>query len=144
MGPRTSSTRSAPSAFSGALALVRGLVEDPDPAPVDLVLLTAGAVGVVGSDLTHPEHAGLAALAPTIAQENPRFACRSVDVGDAVGAHALAADAESVLASIAAPHEGPAAGARRRGLAAQSSRAATSIAGSRTPRAPRCVAARRS
>jgi NAD(P)-dependent dehydrogenase (short-subunit alcohol dehydrogenase family)/acyl carrier protein len=72
-------------------------------------LLTAGAVGVVGSDLTHPEHAGLAALAPTIAQENPRFACRSVDVGDAVGAHALAADAESVLASIAAPHEGPAA-----------------------------------
>jgi acyl transferase domain-containing protein len=101
--------------FSSALAVVRALVEDPDPWAADLVLLTGGAVGVVGSDLTHPEHAGLASLAPTIAQENPRLTCRSVDVGEAGAggtaraagaAHGVAADAESVLAAIVAPHAG--------------------------------------
>ena len=95
--------------FSGALALVRALVGEPDPSPLDLVLLTGGATGVVGSDLTHPEHAGLASLPPTITQENPRLASRSVDVGEAGAAHAVAADAEAVLAAIAAPHEGPVA-----------------------------------
>ncbi len=95
--------------FSGALALVRALVEDPDPWPSEVVLLTGGAVGVVGSDLTHPEHAGLSSLAPTITQENPRLASRTVDVGEADTAHGVAADAESVLAAIVAPHEGPVA-----------------------------------
>lgn len=94
--------------FGGALALVRALVEDPDPWPAELVLLTGGAVGVVGSDLTHPEHAGLASLAPTVMQENPRLTCRSVDVGDA-GPAGVAADAESVLAAITAEHAGPVA-----------------------------------
>jgi acyl transferase domain-containing protein/acyl carrier protein len=95
--------------FSGALALVRALVGDPDPAPLDLVVLTGGAVGVLGEDLTHPEHAGLASLPPTIAQENPRLACRSIDVGEPGAPHTVKADAESVLAAASAPHQGPVA-----------------------------------
>ncbi|HEX6498622.1 MAG TPA: SDR family NAD(P)-dependent oxidoreductase [Micromonosporaceae bacterium] len=85
-----------------ALALVAALSEDVGSGPVDLVLLTSGAVGVLGSDLRHPEHAALAALAPSLAQENADLSCRHVDVD-----REFAVD--RVLAAMVCRHEGPVA-----------------------------------
>ncbi|HVK23872.1 MAG TPA: SDR family NAD(P)-dependent oxidoreductase [Actinokineospora sp.] len=90
--------------FHSALALVRALVENPEDAPANLVLLTCGASAVLGSDLRHPEHAAIAALAPTIAQENPLLSCRHVDL-DAGSACVT----DQVLAAIVGPHDGPVA-----------------------------------
>ncbi|MER6033411.1 SDR family NAD(P)-dependent oxidoreductase [Streptomyces sp. NPDC001835] len=95
--------------FHSALALA-GALADTD-AETDLVLLTPGAAGVTGADLERPEHASLAALAPSLTQENPRLRCRSVDVDDpSAGPHrpaALARLAAAVLSAAVAPHEGP-------------------------------------
>ena len=98
--------------FYSALALARELVDDSGSAPrAELVLLTSGAVGVLGSDLSHPEHTTLAALAPSLAQENPRLRCRHIDVDQAPqGNHgALARQAVEVLAASVSTHEGPVA-----------------------------------
>ncbi|MDQ1739033.1 MAG: hypothetical protein QOE53_685, partial [Pseudonocardiales bacterium] len=98
--------------FYSALALARELVDDSGSAPrAELVLLTSGAVGVLGSDLRHPEHATLAALAPSLAQENPRLRCRHIDVDTTVqgNAGALARQAVEVLAASVTEHEGPVA-----------------------------------
>lgn len=98
--------------YYSALALARELIDDTGAAPrADLVLLTSGAVGVIGSDLRHPEHATLAALAPTLTQENARIRCRHIDV-DAVGdgrAAELNMATSQVLAAIVSPHSGPVA-----------------------------------
>ncbi|MEV6153280.1 SDR family NAD(P)-dependent oxidoreductase [Nonomuraea sp. NPDC052129] len=93
--------------FYSALALARELVDNTGSAPrAELVLLTSGAVGVVGSDLRHPEHATLAALAPSLQQENPRLRCRHIDVGSDIDPEQLATQ---ILAASVAPHEGPVA-----------------------------------
>jgi acyl transferase domain-containing protein/acyl carrier protein len=98
--------------FYSVLALARELVDNTGSAPrAELTLLTSGAVGVAGADLRHPEHATLAALPPSLQQENPRLRCRHVDgdevaEGDAAG---LRQFATQVLAAAVCPHEGPAA-----------------------------------
>ncbi|SDI33883.1 Phosphopantetheine attachment site [Actinokineospora alba] len=89
--------------FYSVMTLARELTDDSGVAPpIDLVLLTSGAVAVVGTDLRHPEHATLAAVGPSLSQENPRLRCRHVDVDVD-----LAVDA--VLAAAVCPHEGPVA-----------------------------------
>ncbi|MEV0201458.1 SDR family NAD(P)-dependent oxidoreductase [Nonomuraea sp. NPDC050691] len=96
--------------FYSALSLARELVDNTGSAPrAELVLLTSYAVGVSGADLRHPEHSTLAALAPSLQQENPRLRCRSVDVDGAEPGRDLAALAEQVLAAAVCPHEGPVA-----------------------------------
>jgi acyl transferase domain-containing protein len=98
--------------FYSVLALASQLVDDTGAAPrAELVLLTAGAVGVLGSDLRHPEHAGLSALGVSLAQENPRLRCRTIDVDPVPDAHAGALDqlAGQVLAATIGKHEGPVA-----------------------------------
>ncbi|MDR8412941.1 SDR family NAD(P)-dependent oxidoreductase [Nonomuraea sp. 3-1Str] len=98
--------------FYSALALARELVDNTGSAPrAELVLLTSHAVSVSGADLRHPEHSTLAALAPSLQQENPRLRCRHVDVDGAGGDVAPAEDAlaEQVLAAAVCPHEGPVA-----------------------------------
>ncbi|MBB5873494.1 acyl transferase domain-containing protein/acyl carrier protein [Allocatelliglobosispora scoriae] len=98
--------------FYSVLALAKELIDDSGAAPrAELVLLTSGATAVVGSDLRHPEHSPLTALAPSLAQENPRLRCRHIDV-DEVAADAagpLAKLATQLLAATVGPHEGPAA-----------------------------------
>ncbi|MEW2520840.1 SDR family NAD(P)-dependent oxidoreductase [Actinacidiphila alni] len=91
-----------------ALALVGALAADPQPAEAELTLLTRGAATVAGADLRHPEHAALAALAPTIAQENPELSCRHLDLDPVEGAGSDAAT-DQTLAAIVHPHLGPAA-----------------------------------
>ncbi|MBY8885307.1 KR domain-containing protein [Streptomyces sp. PTM05] len=63
-----------------ASALAEALARDPELPPTRLVLLTAGATAVSGTDLRHPEHAGLAGLAPVLAQEHAALDCRHVDL----------------------------------------------------------------
>lgn len=91
-----------------ALGLVGALAADPRPAEAELTLLTGGATSVAGADLRHPEHAALAALAPTIAQENPQLSCRHIDLDPAEGAVTRSA-VDQTLAAIVHPHQGPAA-----------------------------------
>lgn len=96
--------------FYSALALARELVDNSGSAPrAELVLLTSQTVGVAGADLRHPEHATLAALAPSLAQENPRLRCRHIDTdvareGDATARHQLAT---RILAAAVCDYEGP-------------------------------------
>lgn len=93
--------------FSSVLALARELIDNTGSAPrAELVLLTPGAVSVAGADLRHPEHATLGALAPSLAQENPRLRCRAVDVGGGLDPEAAAA---RILAAAVCPYEGPVA-----------------------------------
>ncbi|WP_130798709.1 SDR family NAD(P)-dependent oxidoreductase [Streptomyces otsuchiensis] len=92
-----------------ALALVKALADDPFAPPADLTLVTAGALAVAGGDLRHPEHAALAALAPTIAQENPHLTCRHLDLDPEPGVAAGPDAIEQALAALVHPHEGPVA-----------------------------------
>ena len=91
-----------------ALALAAELIDETGAAPrAEFVVLTSGAVGVIGSDLRHPEHATLAALAPTLAQENPRLRCRHIDVDPAPATGELGVLTTAILAAALRPHEGP-------------------------------------
>ncbi|KAB8190921.1 SDR family NAD(P)-dependent oxidoreductase [Nonomuraea phyllanthi] len=93
--------------FYSALALARELVDNTGSAPrAELVLLTPQAVNVAGADLRHPEHATLAALAPSLQQENPRLRCRHIDVDAGTDPATLAVQ---VLAASVCAHEGPVA-----------------------------------
>jgi len=95
-----------------AMALAAALVDDTGSAPpVDLVLLTSGAAAVTGPDLRHPEHATLAAVGTSLAQENPRLTCRQVDLDevapdDAVGLRRLVGQ---VLGASVREYQGPVA-----------------------------------
>jgi NAD(P)-dependent dehydrogenase (short-subunit alcohol dehydrogenase family)/acyl carrier protein len=96
--------------FYSVLALAAELVDETGVAPrAELILLTSGAVGVVGSDLRHPEHSTLAALPPSLAQENPRLRCRHIDVDAAAAGHTaeLTAETSQLLAAALSPYEGP-------------------------------------
>ncbi|MGI5274519.1 SDR family NAD(P)-dependent oxidoreductase [Nonomuraea sp. CA-218870] len=93
--------------FYSVLALAKELIDNTGSAPrAELVLLTPEAVSVAGADLRHPEHATLAALAPSLAQENPRLRSRAIDVGGGLDAAATAA---RILAAAVCPYEGPVA-----------------------------------
>ncbi|MFD8339075.1 SDR family NAD(P)-dependent oxidoreductase [Streptomyces solisilvae] len=66
--------------FHSVRALVAALSNTLSTRPTDITILTDGTVGVVGGDLTSPEHATLNGLPPTVMQENPEFTCRHIDV----------------------------------------------------------------
>jgi acyl transferase domain-containing protein/acyl carrier protein len=98
--------------FYSVLALARELIDNTGAAPrAEFVLLTSGAVGVLGSDLHHPEHSTLAALAPCLAQENPRLRSRHIDTDVAPAGDAAALDLLStqVLAAAVGEYRGPVA-----------------------------------
>ncbi|MCP3803105.1 SDR family NAD(P)-dependent oxidoreductase [Allokutzneria sp. A3M-2-11 16] len=69
----------AESGFHGALDTLAALVKGPS-GPVDLLLVTSGAVGITPADLTNPAGATMSGLAPVISQENPEITCRHVDI----------------------------------------------------------------
>jgi len=98
--------------FYSVLALASQLVDETGAAPrAELVLLTAGATAVVGSDLQHPEHSGLSAFGVSLAQENPRLRCRTIDVDPVPDTHPSALDqlANQVLVASVTGHDGPVA-----------------------------------
>ena len=92
----------------GGVALARALAEyeagfaehgEELPA-IDVVLLTSAAVSVTGADPEHPEHAALAALAPSINVGGATIVGRHIDAADD-------ADIDLVLAASICRHEGP-------------------------------------
>jgi acyl transferase domain-containing protein/acyl carrier protein len=95
--------------FHSVLALIGALDERGGAQSVELTLLTAGTVEVIGGDLRHPEHATLLGLAPVLAQENPGLVCRLVDVDSVPQANRLNELASRVVVEAVQPHEGPVA-----------------------------------
>lgn len=96
--------------FYSAMALARELVDDTGTGRrMEFVVLTSSAIDVAGTDIRHPEHAAIAALAPTLAQENSRLRARHVDIDavapeDRVGLRRLVT---SLLSACVGSHEGP-------------------------------------
>lgn len=74
-------------AFAGAMADAPGLPV------VRCAVLTPGSLAVFGPDLRHPEHAGIAALAPAVSDRCPALRSHHVDV-------AADADPDQVLSAI--------------------------------------------
>lgn len=99
-----------PRGFYSALALARALVDDTGQARrLGFVVLTSSAIDVAGSSLEHPEHAALAALTPSLGQENPRLRTRHIDI-DAVDPEdpvAVRRLVNPTLAGCVGEHEGP-------------------------------------
>ncbi|MDI5974470.1 beta-ketoacyl synthase N-terminal-like domain-containing protein [Streptomyces sp. SL13] len=85
-----------------ATALLRALA-DSDLPPAELVLLTRGAVGVLGPDLTHPEHAALAAAVPVPGFGGALGGLRHIDTDPGTGGDA---DTDQVLAGAVDPRAG--------------------------------------
>ncbi|MFI9722932.1 SDR family NAD(P)-dependent oxidoreductase [Streptomyces sp. NPDC052396] len=70
--------------------------------PVRIVAVTTGAQDVLGDDLTHPEHATVAAAVKVIPREYPWIACTALDVEPDTDADRLAA---LVLTELGAARE---------------------------------------
>ncbi|MFI7108507.1 SDR family NAD(P)-dependent oxidoreductase [Nonomuraea sp. NPDC050227] len=68
--------------FFGVLGLVQALSAAQPPGGVQLDLVTAGTMDVVGGDLTRPEHATLAAFARVVPLETPWLRVRHIDAPD--------------------------------------------------------------
>ncbi|MFD7660594.1 SDR family NAD(P)-dependent oxidoreductase, partial [Actinosynnema sp. NPDC059797] len=66
--------------FLGLLAFARTLGHLLPAHPVELVVVTAGAVAVLGDDLANPEHATLLGLCASLDAEYRTLRCRSVDL----------------------------------------------------------------
>jgi acyl transferase domain-containing protein/acyl carrier protein len=91
--------------FYSVLALATALDASGNTDPVDLLVLTDGAVEVSGGDLRRPEHATITGLVPVLAQENPSLTCRHVDISG-VRPERVAGQA---LAEAVTEHAGPVA-----------------------------------
>ncbi|WP_214318585.1 type I polyketide synthase [Nonomuraea sediminis] len=93
--------------FFGVLALVQALSAAQPAGGVQLDLITAGTMDVVGGDLTRPEHATLAAFARVVPLETPWLRIRHIDAQDRDAVRAVAAElgreAEPGEAGLLAP-----------------------------------------
>lgn len=67
--------------FDSVRLLVGALVGQAGVDPPRVLILTRGAVQVLGDEPMRPEHAGLIGLARVVPQENPGMVCRVVDIG---------------------------------------------------------------
>ncbi|GAB7105787.1 hypothetical protein JCM4814A_41010 [Streptomyces phaeofaciens JCM 4814] len=90
-------------ALAGALAL-----HAPSQA-IDVLCLTRESVQIAGSVPRDPAQAALAALLPVLAQENPGWTCRHIDLGRAAGGLSVPAQVAAVLGEAGAVYEGPVA-----------------------------------
>ncbi|MEU7748183.1 SDR family oxidoreductase [Nonomuraea sp. NPDC049158] len=88
--------------FRSVLTLAGALATHVPTEPVSLLTVTRQAVGIAGSVPRNPEQAAVGGLLPVLAQENPGWQCRHVDVDDNVLA-------SSVLTEAVTEHEGPVA-----------------------------------
>ncbi|MEV0198799.1 SDR family NAD(P)-dependent oxidoreductase [Nonomuraea sp. NPDC050691] len=93
--------------FFGVLGLVQALSAAQPPGGVQLDLVTAGTMDVVGDDLTRPEHATLAAFARVVPLETPWLRVRHIDAPDLDAVRGVAAElgreAEPGEAGLLAP-----------------------------------------
>lgn len=92
--------------YSSALALTTAYSNLAPDLDVNIVAVTEGAVSVAGSAPGHPDQAALAGLLPVLAQENPGWICRHVDVGPPCGERATAKLASSIVAEALLSYQG--------------------------------------
>ncbi|MFT9821188.1 hypothetical protein, partial [Lysinibacillus sp. NPDC056185] len=95
--------------YGTALALTSayaGLAPDLD---LNLLAVTEGALSVAGEAPSRPGHAALSGLLPVLAQENPGWTCRHLDVGAPTPGAPAGPFATAVIAESLAPHRGPVA-----------------------------------
>jgi acyl transferase domain-containing protein/acyl carrier protein len=95
--------------YSSALALTSAYSNLAPDLDLNLVAVTEGAVSVAGEAPSHPDQAALAGLLPVLAQENPGWACRHVDVGPPEPGRAGATSAAAIIAEALQSHQGPVA-----------------------------------
>ncbi len=95
--------------YDCALAVIGAYAAAAPDLSLSLVAVTEGAVGVAGAAPARPEQAALAGLLPVLAQENPGWICRHVDVGADATARADAAAAEAIIAEALTVFTGPVA-----------------------------------
>jgi acyl transferase domain-containing protein/acyl carrier protein len=93
--------------YDSVLALTAAYVRQAPELEVNLLAVTEGAVGVAGQAPTRAEHAALASLLPVLAQENPGWFGRHVDVDRPATPRAAAALSAAVVAEALAAYEGP-------------------------------------
>jgi acyl transferase domain-containing protein/acyl carrier protein len=95
--------------YSTALALTVSYSTIAPDLGLNLAAITEGAVSVAGTAPSHPDQAALAGLLPVLAQENPGWICRHIDIGPTETARAAAASAASIVAEALTAHGGPVA-----------------------------------
>lgn len=93
--------------YDSVLALTTAYMQQAPELEVNLLAVTEGAVGVAGHVPTRPEHAALASLLPVLAQENPGWFGRHVDVDRPANARAAAALSAAIVAEAVATYQGP-------------------------------------
>ncbi|HEX5598093.1 MAG TPA: SDR family NAD(P)-dependent oxidoreductase [Micromonosporaceae bacterium] len=92
--------------YDAAIAVAIGYSREAPDIEVNLLAVTEGAVGVAGVAPTRPAHAALTGLLPTLAQENPGWFARHLDVGPVGNPRAVAAQATGIVAEAVVPYEG--------------------------------------
>ena len=102
-------TRARTRGYDAAIALITSYARQAPDLEVNLVAVTEGAVGVAGAVGTRPSQAALAALMPVLAQENPGWFGRHVDVDRPTNARAAAALSAGIVAEAVLDYEGPVA-----------------------------------
>ncbi|MEU8180112.1 SDR family NAD(P)-dependent oxidoreductase [Micromonospora sp. NPDC049044] len=108
LGDRTDEvTRDQAAGYDAAVAVTIAYSREAPDIELNLLAVTAGAVGFAGVAPTRPAQAALAGLLPTLAQENPGWLARHVDV-DAVPGNqrAVANQASAIVAEAVAPYPG--------------------------------------
>lgn len=93
--------------FETARMLVGALAAHAPAQPVDLLTVTSQATQFAGTAPHNPAQAAFAALLPVVAQENPGWVCRSVDVSYRPGSRPDRALIAAVLREAVTPWEGP-------------------------------------
>ncbi|MGZ4432668.1 MAG: SDR family oxidoreductase, partial [Trebonia sp.] len=95
--------------YSSALAVTSSYSNIAPDLGLNFVAVTEGAVGVAGAAASHPDQAALAGLLPVLAQENPGWICRHIDIGPAASSRAAASAAAAIVAEARTAPGGPVA-----------------------------------
>jgi NAD(P)-dependent dehydrogenase (short-subunit alcohol dehydrogenase family) len=95
------------SGYGTAVALAGAYASVAPDRDLNLLVVTEGAVSVAGEAPSRPDHAAVVGLLPVLAQENPGWVCRQVDLGPPGPEPALASLAAAVVAEALGPRQGP-------------------------------------
>jgi acyl transferase domain-containing protein/acyl carrier protein len=93
--------------FESVVSLTVALARHAFDETVDLVAVTDRAVSIAGTAPRQPNHAGLYGLVPVMAQENPGWTCRMVDVDREAAAVSTPTFAAAIVTEALADHAGP-------------------------------------
>lgn len=95
--------------FDAVRVLAGALAQHAPSQALDILCLTREGVQIAGSEPRDPAQAALAALLPVLAQENPGWTCRHIDLGSAAGGLSAGRQVAAVLGEAGTAYEGPVA-----------------------------------